>query len=396
MSRRPDLSCVIVNYNSGAFAVEAARSLLAQRWPGGDPISTEILVVENASPDDQEPYLRRLEEMGCRVLRSDRNLGYGAGANLGAREAAGRYLLVSNPDVLAAPGASAALLETLAARPEVTVAGPRGFLDPGLFLLLPPLDLPTLARHLSESLGRLFPDEGERAARAALSSALAAWTASRPVDREMVSGFALAMRREEALALGPFDEGFPFYFEDADLCRRVRRAGRRVVLVPSARMVHLFDRSARTAREQVSRWYERSRQRYFHRHYGEAGLSLYRRANERVARAVAEGRAAPFFEPDDLGRADDPPVLELGRPERYVLELATDPAFLFAGGHVGEGERVAFPRGLWDVLAPTRWYVRVCRLGDLEPLRAVSFVKTAPDVHPPGYESFVRGLREES
>src|SRR5690606_10776760 len=97
-----DVAAVLVNYNSGALCVEAVRSLRAQSFPGG---RLQIVVVDNASPEDQRAPLAPLADLDVDVVFHDQTLGYGGGMNLGLRRVDARHVLLSNPDVLALDGA---------------------------------------------------------------------------------------------------------------------------------------------------------------------------------------------------------------------------------------------------------------------------------------------------
>jgi len=383
-----EVAAVLVNYNSGDLCVEAVKSLRAQKLDG----SLQIIVIDNASPIDQRAPLAPLDDLDVDVVFHEQNLGYGGGMNLGMERVDARHVLLSNPDVLLLDGALAAMIARLDAEPDIGVVGPRGFLEPGLFVMLPPNDLPTLRLHVQESLGRGDREIARRASLERTRRFLRTWEANDAHDMQMVSGFGFCMRTDRARALGPFDPEFPFYFEDSDLCRRVRNSGARVVLEPAARMIHFFDRSARTAREEVLRKYDVSRARYYGKHYGPAGVRLLDRMNAWVAeQEVADGWK--FFEPDELGAVAEPIEFDVpgGGAERpWVAEIATDPSFLFCGGHLGDGGAFRFAPTGWNALVPTRWYVRVLARDDLTCLRYVTFEKTTPDAYPASYEEAAR------
>ncbi|MBI4881591.1 MAG: glycosyltransferase family 2 protein [Planctomycetes bacterium] len=386
-----DVGCVLVNFNSGALCVSAVKSLLAQRFAGreGAQGTLQIVVVDNASPEDQHALLEPLAALGVEVIFHDVNLGYGGGINLGAARLDAEYLLLANPDILVLPGALDALVRRLAADARVGAAGPRGFLDAERFILLPPNDLPTLALHAVESLGRVHCGVARRTARRRSRRFFAAWRARQALDKAMVSGFAMLVRAQLARQLGPFDPGFPFYFEDADLCRRIRRAGYRLVLEPRAEMIHFFDQSARSVRAEVLEKYAVSRAYYYRKHYGAAGFRLYRAFDGYAARRGPAAEGWRFCAVEDLGDAAEPPLLAVpGGAREHVVEIATDPAFLFCGGHLGAGASVTLPRAAWDALEATRWYVRVLDARDLTILRCVTFQKTRPRAAPPTFEEF--------
>lgn len=386
-----DLACVIVNYNSGALCASAVRSFRAQRLPGrdGGEGSVQIVVVDNDSPDDQREHLDPLRDLGCTVVYHDANEGYGRGMNLGMHHVDAEHVLLSNPDVLALPGAFAAMVARLRDDPSVGAVGPRGYLDADRFVLLPPNDLPTLSLHGWESLGRVHRAVARRASKQRSRRYLDAWRAVDAIDMAMISGFAMTFRTDLARRLGPFDPHFPFYFEDADLCRRVRRAGYRLVLEPRAEMIHFFDQSARQFREAVLKKYEASRTRYYRKHYGAVGLRLFDALNRYASKHADAKMGWRFHEPEDLGDLGGEPLaldLPRGADDAWIMEIATDPAFLFCGGRLGAGPRFAFPSRTWAFLEAIRWYVRVLDPRDLTPLRYVTFRKTTPSGGPVRFE----------
>jgi N-acetylglucosaminyl-diphospho-decaprenol L-rhamnosyltransferase len=385
-----DVGVVIVNFNSGRLTASAVRSLRAQSFPGrdGSPGSLQIVVVDNRSPVDQHAELDPLRELGVDVIYHDRNDGYGPGMNLGMKSIDAEFVLLSNPDVLVLDGALAAFVDVLRSDPRIGAVGPRGYLDPDRFILLPQNDLPTLSLHVAESLGRVHPSVAKRASFQRSRRFLHAWLAREPFDCRMISGFAMMLRADLARRLGPFDEEFPFYFEDADLCRRVRAAGARVVLAPAARMIHFFDQSARTLREEVQRRYHVSRGRYYRKHYGKLGAWAFDRLEAYAAKHGPRGQGWRFLEPVDLGPRTEPLAIDLpAHATSWVMELATDPAFLFCGGHVGTGTRLEFPQRAWNALEATTWFVRVLDVATLAPLAYVTFAKSVHSTGPIAFEA---------
>lgn len=388
-----DVAVVLVNYNSGALCASAVRSLEAQRFTGrsGGQGSMQIVVVDNRSPVDQRELLEPLRQRGHQVIFHDQNPGYGQGMNLGMNHVDAEFVLLANPDILVLDGAIAALVDLLRGDPSIGAVGPRGYLDADLFVLLPPNDLPTLWLHVQESLGRVHRGIAARTARARSRRFLGAWRAERPLELAMVSGFAIMLPTALARRIGPFDPHFPFYFEDADLCRRVRRAGYRVLLEPRARMIHFFDQSARSARAEVLKKYDVSRAYYYRKHYGALGAALFRRGNAYAAARMERREGWRFAAVEDLGEVAESPAIAFDRERDYVLEIATDPAFLFCGGHLGRASSVAIPRRTWNALEATQWYVRALDPGDLSVIRYVTFCKTTHSTGPVSYEEFLRG-----
>lgn len=388
-----DVACVIVNFNSGWLAAAAVDSLLAQRFEGraGGQGTLQIVVVDNASPIDQHAALDPLRARGVKVIYHDGNEGYGRGMNLGMHHVDAEFVLLANPDILVLDGALHELLSLLRSDESVGAAGPRGFLDADRFVMLPPNDLPSLPLHLQESLGRVHRGLARRAAMRRTRRALRAWQALQPLEMRMISGFAMFFRTALARRLGPFDPHYPFYFEDADLCRRVRRAGYRVMLQPRARMIHFFDQSARSVRAEVMKKYDVSRDYYYRKFYGDVGHRLYGALNRYAAGRAAGREGWRFHEVEELAPQSDPLRIPLAEERDYLMEIATDPAFLFCGGHLGRADQVAIPPRTWAALEATRWYVRVLDPADLSILRYVTFDKATPSTGPVSFTEYLAG-----
>src|SRR5262245_44049521 len=127
VARPLGISVVIVNWNGGDALLACVASLAAEASPQASTVQ-EVIVVDNASSDgsavaarDACPWLT--------VIDSGANLGFAAGANLGADHARGEVIVFVNPDARVAPGAVAALVGALAELPGAGIAG-GGLVDP--------------------------------------------------------------------------------------------------------------------------------------------------------------------------------------------------------------------------------------------------------------------------
>ena len=100
--------------------------------------------------------------------------------------------------------------------------------------------------------------------------------ASREHEPDWVSGSCFLARRAALEAVGGFDEGFFLYEEDADLCRRLRGAGWRVLYTPAAEVRHALGRSAAQAPARARLEYHRSHLRYYRKHNGPLLTTLLR------------------------------------------------------------------------------------------------------------------------
>ncbi len=375
MTNRPDISVLIVNFHSGSMTRALVRSLRRQKFVGRDgaPGTLEFIVTDNASGADEDEHLRALEDDGVQVIRSEQNSGYAVGMNLAAERATGDFVLIMNPDVMPFRGSVAALVEYLRKHVECGAVAPRGYLDRKRIFLLPPNEQLSMCALFSETLARTFKWWGRMHAHNRTHRAIDTWTATAPVDMSMVCGFCVMMPTELAKDLGPFDPGYPFYYEDADLSLRLHRRGFKTVLEPRSQMVHFFNRSA--GKHEALAWsrYFVSRRRFFRKRYGILGQLVYDGLT-----AFTSGRSGSgheFTEMEHLGNCETLPPLEVPGEGPYLMEISADPGFVFAAGHLDVARTYKIPDEVWQALVPGPYYIRFLHRGSLTILRTVGATK---------------------
>jgi GT2 family glycosyltransferase len=197
-----------------------------------------------------------------RVLANAENVGFSRACNQGARESRTPFLLFLNPDATLTPGSLPALTALVDARPQVGIVGPRTRSASGAIQVSTGDDLSPLAERRQRRLVRGVAEGNP--------SVLAEAEALHAVEREVdwVSGACLLIRREAFDAVSGFDERFFLYEEDADLCRRVREAGWKVMFSPAAEARHALGRSMARAKERARLEYQRSHLLYYRKHCG--------------------------------------------------------------------------------------------------------------------------------
>jgi N-acetylglucosaminyl-diphospho-decaprenol L-rhamnosyltransferase len=265
VSEKALVSVIVVSHNTREDLVRCLASLSSSTVP------LETVVVDNASEDGSpEEVERRFPDV--RVLRNAQNVGFGRANNRGLAETRAPCVLLLNSDAELRPGCLETLAGILRERPEVGVVGPRTVEDDGAVQVS---FGPELTPWREWRQGRLV--EGVKARRqGALARARAA--AAREHEPAWVSASCLLARREALAAVGGFDEGYFLYEEDVDLCRRVRRAGWRVLFTPAAEALHHLGRSVARDPERARYEYQRSHLRYYARHNGalsRGALRLY-------------------------------------------------------------------------------------------------------------------------
>lgn len=215
--RSGNWAAVVVNYNAAVFLDSCFRTLLSGRRPPG-----EIVMVDNASSDDS---LREMAGWPQVVVEaSPVNLGFAGGANRGVALTEAPLVVVLNPDVELAPDFGVALLDLFERNPRLGAAGTKLHYPerPMIQHAGGVIDFPLLT---TWHRGYGEEDRGQ-------------WDEPAAVD--FVTGGAMALRRAAFDAVGGFDEAFfPAYYEDADLCFRLRAAGWQVRYEPALRGTHV-------------------------------------------------------------------------------------------------------------------------------------------------------------
>jgi N-acetylglucosaminyl-diphospho-decaprenol L-rhamnosyltransferase len=364
-SARRRLAALVVNYNSGQYARRCVESLIASwRLEGRDPADLEVVVVDNQSPKDQSEALAAIEALGVLVDRADENLGYARGMNRAFAHTSGGpndVVAILNPDLFFLPGALGVLMGELE-NPRVGLVDPKVSIDPGRELLLPRNPLPTLYDHTYSALAHRSSSIARAYARRRLAIDLPWFESTDRYVTDMLSGACMFMRRETVQRLGgtPMDAVFPLYYEDTDLCRRVRRLGLELVHHGGAPVLHYWSRSAGIGAAfegEPRRRFMISQAIYFRRYYGALGGRFARWMSERGAHWGAT-RSHPTHDFVHLGECERPPVMELDGDGPFLIESNFSPNFLLSAGTLGEGRTFRFSDQAWDWIFAARIYLR--------------------------------------
>ncbi len=232
----PTLSFVIVTWNVRSLVLDCLESL--ERHVSKECLF-EVIVVDNASRDGTVEAIRR-RFPDVRVLANPTNRGFGAANNQGIRLARGRYIFLLNPDTVVHAGTVRQLMKVLEEEPEVGVCGPK-LVYPDGRVQRSVRSFPTLAAALHRYTVfrwlKIFRQAYRR------------WRCDgfdyeQPADVDQLMGAAMLFRREVLEQTGGFDERFFMYFEEVDLCYRVKQAGWRLRYVPEAVVTHFAGQSS--------------------------------------------------------------------------------------------------------------------------------------------------------
>jgi len=263
----PEVTLLVVSFNTR----ELLRQSLGQMLQACTGIAAEVVVVDNASHDGSADMVAA-EFPQITLIRARHNLGFAAANNLGRAAARGQFLVLVNPDAFIEAAALAHGLARMRAEEAVALAG-------GLLLGRDGTPEPS-ARMFPSLLHELFSISG-LAARFPRSRILGGFDRTwadpaQDAEVDWVPGAFCIVRQSALDQVGFFDERFFLYYEEVDLCRRLRRAGWSIRYWPRMCATHFGGESSKTVTSQsvsnhgrqLTQWRMRSALLYYRKHHG--------------------------------------------------------------------------------------------------------------------------------
>lgn len=242
----PKLSISIVNFQSESFIEKCLASVFKYL----ENLDFEVIVVNNDASENLEEVKRNFPEV--KIVNHKKNVGFGAGHNLGAKEAKGEIILFLNPDAELTNNV-VPIIKLLESNKSVGIAGPCLLADNG--------EIQAWSAGKETSLWGLIRNN------LGMSPSKKFWKSAKRKEVHWVSGSALFIGRSLFEELSGFDESFFMFFEDEDLCKRAREKGSKVAHVPEVRIRHACGRSTKDKKLQKE-WYYKSQEYYFQKHLG--------------------------------------------------------------------------------------------------------------------------------
>jgi GT2 family glycosyltransferase len=251
------VSVVIVNYRAYTELAACLDSLGSHMDDG-----LEVVVVDHeTNPPAAEGVRRRFPWI--HLVGVDSNPGFAAGVNRGAATTSGRYLLLLNPDCVVHRDVARPLAAWLDAHPQAAACGAvirevDGSVQPSA-RRFPGVTTGFAGR--TSWLSRVWPRNPWTR-----RNLLAREPPPEPIYVDWVSGACMMVRRSAFDAIGGMDEHFFLYWEDADLCVRLKQAGWSTAYIPVEGVTHLTGRSSAHVPRDSTVAFHRSAYRYFRKH----------------------------------------------------------------------------------------------------------------------------------
>src|SRR3989344_5794294 len=208
------LSIIIVSFNSESFIEKCISSVLKNI-----PKDAEVIVLDNASSDTTVAKLKKFSTK-IKLIESGENLGFSSGNNKALTQAEGEYIFFLNPDTEVNFTIFGDLIFFYKETPYAGIIGPKLVMPDGK-IQESVKNLPTIAGAIKEFVFGINHAYTQYVPKG-----------NQPIEVESMYGAAMLIKRLLFEEVGGFDEKFFLYYEDMDLCRRVRNLGKKVYYYP--------------------------------------------------------------------------------------------------------------------------------------------------------------------
>lgn len=277
------VSIILVNYNGADVVLDCLRSLVQCLHA----IPYEIIVVDNASTDGSAALIDK-NFPTVQLIQQAENRGFGAGNNVGAKRAKGEFLFLLNTDILLISDVLPPLVALMKEHSDVGIIGTKLLNADDSLQLSVAAEISLVGEYQTLKQLKQYNKPQQRKAIEQQFEQI------QVVD--IVIGASFFIRQSLFEALYGFDETFFMYFEESDLCQRVRDRGWRILYTPEVSITHLGGYSVSKVSEQMQVEYRRSQLYYYQKHrpaWEQFALRLYLLLKFAIA-------ASKSFNPSDL------------------------------------------------------------------------------------------------
>lgn len=251
MENKIKISIIIVIYKGQPYL----KSCLDSIFDNVKGVNLEVIIVNNNPQkldlSDSDPRIK--------IINAGQNLGFGRGHNLGAKSASGEILWLLNTDTEILAGDIREIIREFIEKGEMGITGARLIGENNKEQEWSTGVESTLWDLIKNNLG--------------IKSSRKIWESKKKKEADWVSGTSLFIRKELFEKIGGFDEKFFMYFEDIDLCKRVREAGYKVIYFPEFVIKHFGGKSFESSTLQ-KKYYYQSQDYYFEKHFGKLKSGL--------------------------------------------------------------------------------------------------------------------------
>jgi GT2 family glycosyltransferase len=248
-------SLIIVNYNTKELLKNCLKSVFRHYSVN----EVEIIVVDNNSGDGSVEMVKNNFGQRIKLIVNKKNIGFGPANNQGTEAAGGEFLFFLNSDTIIKEDIFTPFKKIFSTQPRLGIVAPRLLLPNGQPQPYAFGQFPSLSKLLWGKVG--FSQQTD-------------WLADKDLYFvDWVSGAAMMVRRNIFNQIGGFDENFFMYFEDIDLCWRIKQRGWQVTVCPKVSLIHFVGQSA-GGFKQRKKYYYQSQDYFFKKHYKQTAMYI--------------------------------------------------------------------------------------------------------------------------
>lgn len=259
MSSKIDVSICIVNWNAKEYLDRCLRSIKDST----PPLSCQTIVVDNASTDGSVEMIRQLYP-DIHLIENKMNLGFATANNQAIALATGETIFLLNPDTELLPQSLQALIDHLSQNPKCAIVAPKLLNTDGSLQRsvrrFPNFKTVLYRYTFLKKLGIFSQEEAK--------NKMADFSFEEEKSVDQPAGAALLIRRDILEKVGRLDPTFFLFYEEVDLCRRIKGRGHDIVYLPASRVVHHEGKSRQKNRQQLFLPTIKSLFYYLKKHHG--------------------------------------------------------------------------------------------------------------------------------
>lgn len=252
------VSIIIVNFNTVELLKNCLLSLI--KYHNHKIDNYELIIVDNNSKEKSIEDVFKIYPKVI-LIKLNENVGFSRANNIAAKQAKGDVLLFLNNDTLFIENSIDKMEGYLSNNEEIGVLGPK-LLNADFSFQLSAGKLPNVAQEIIDKLIYFFYRKLN-----IMKILIEKFLFRKIKEVEWVTGACMMVRRELFSLVNGFDESIFLYFEDKDLCARIRNKNKKIVYYPETSVIHLLGgSSSKMDKSEVRKIYRESQKYYYKKH----------------------------------------------------------------------------------------------------------------------------------
>ncbi len=264
MEYKKELSIIIVNYKNYSLTIKCVNSVVENL----SSLDYEIIIIDNNSPNDSFEQINSVfnDNDKIKIIKNKENTGFGGANNLGVEMSKGKYILLLNPDIIIISNAISKMLNYLKENDEIGLLSGkllnddytvqyscRRILPFGKFLICRTPFSKFVSKNTREKINDFY--------------LMKDFNHNEVAEVEWVMGACMLIKKSLFKKLGGFSKDYFMYFEDVDLCYKVRANNKKVIYLPEAKMIHLHRQESTKKISKMTIIHLKSMLKFYYKYY---------------------------------------------------------------------------------------------------------------------------------